>query len=209
MDSRTAFGAAALATVLLTATALSGSAMQNRATTSMSVRRAEPFTRLAARRIKPPDGPAAGTGALCPDSLNACGKFTAFTSHFVTNYTIPLREKELLILRTAWLSRGNYVWGRHNITGRKAGLTAEEISRITQGPDANGWSNFDALLLRTADELHMSRFVTDATWKSLAQRYSDNQLVEVVLIVGNYTMLSMFQNTMGAQLDPGITGLPD
>ena len=209
MTARTAFGAGTLAAALLTATTLSGGAAQKGTTESPSVKRVEPFTRLTARRIKPPDGVVSGMQGLCPDSLDACGKFSAFTSHFVTKYTIPLREKELLILRTAWLSRGNFVWGRHNITGRKAGLTDEEISRVTRGPDEKGWSDFDAVLLRTADELHMSRFVTDATWKRLGQRYSDNQLVEVVLIVANYTMLSMFQNTLGAQLEPGVTGLPD
>ena len=52
-------------------------------------------------------------------------------------------------------------------------------------------------------------FVTDATWSALAQRYTGNQLVEVVLIVGNYTMLTMFQNSLGLQLEPGVKGLPD
>ena len=138
-----------------------------------------------------------------------CRKFSAFTSHFVTNYTIPLREKELLILRTAWLSRGQFIWGRHNNTGRKAGLTDEEISRIMDGPGAGGWSPFDAVLLQAADELHLSRFISDTTWNALAQRYSESQLLEVVMIVGNYTLLSMYQNTIGIQLEPGLKLLPE
>ncbi len=60
-----------------------------------------------------------------------------------------------------------------------------------------------------ADELHTSRFVSHATWNTLAQRYSESPLREVVLIVGNYTQLAMFQNTLGAQLEPGYDGLPD
>ena len=55
----------------------------------------------------------------------------------------------------------------------------------------------------------MRRFVSHATWNALAQRYTEDQLVEVVLIVGNYTQLTMFQNTLGAQLPPDIEGLPD
>ena len=186
-----------------------GRAVQNGGIESSPVKRVEPFTRLTTTRIKPREGAASGTQALCPADLDMCRKFSAFTSHFVNGYTIPLREKELLILRTAWLSRGNYIWGRHNITGKKAGLTDEEISRVTRGPDAKEWSAFDAVLLRAADELHRSRFVSDATWSSLAQRYSENQRVEVVLIVGNYTLLAMFQNSLGLQLEPGVKGLPD
>ena len=115
-----------------------------------------------------------------------------------------------MILRTAWLSRGNFVWGAHSTGGgKKAGITAEELTRITQGPDAKGWSNFDAALLRAADELHTSRFITDATWKTLDERYDEGQLVELLFVVGDYTMLIMFHNSVGLPLRPGMPGLPN
>ena len=172
--------------------------------------RVEAFDRLTGQRIALPDDPhgAISTRELCPESNDACRTYRAYTGNFVQNHTIPTRERELLILRTAWLSRGDYIWGRHNLMGQDAGLTKQEISRITAGPDAAGWSEFDAALLRAADELHTSRFVSHATWNTLAQRYPESQLREVVLIVGNYTQLSMFQNTLGAQLEPSIEGLP-
>ena len=186
-------------------------AAQERSTTPTPVPRVAPFDRLTGARIELPEDPqgASPLRQLCPERSDTCRKYWAYTVNFVDNYTIPLRDKELLILRTAWLSRGDYVWGRHNLIGQSAGLTDEEIRRITTGPDASGWGDFDAVLLRAADELHMSRFVSDATWNALAQRYTQDQLVEVVLIVGNYTQLTMFQNTLGAQLPPDIEGLPD
>ena len=176
-----------------------------------AVDRVQLFDRLAGPRIDVPED-AQGVAPLrqfCPERTDTCRNYWAYTIHFVRNYTIPLRDKELLILRTAWLSRGDYVWGRHNIMGQNAGLTDEEIQRITRGPDAPGWSDFDATLLRAADGLHLSRFVSEATWDTLAERYTQEQLVEVVLIVGNYTQLTMFQNTLGVQLPPDIEGLPE
>jgi len=107
------------------------------------------------------------------------------------------------------LSRGEYIWGRHYVRGKESGLTDEEIERITEGPAAPGWSDFDATLLQAADELHTSRFVSDATWNALSARYTEDQVREVVLIVGDYTQLAMFQNSLGAQLPPGYNGLPD
>ena len=176
-----------------------------------AVDRVQLFDRLAGPRIDVPED-AQGVAPLrqfCPERTDTCRNYWAYTIHFVRNYTIPLRDKELLILRTAWLSRGDYVWGRHNVMGQNAGLTDEEIQRITRGPDAPGWSDFDATLLRAADGLHLSRFVSEATWDTLAERYTQEQLVEVVLIVGNYTQLTMFQNTLGVQLPPDIEGLPE
>ena len=173
--------------------------------------RVAPFDRLTSPRIALPDDHqgAISHRHLCPESNDACRTYRAYTGYFVRNATIPARERELLILRTAWLSRGDYIWGRHNVLGQDAGLTEAEISRITEGPDAAGWSDFDTALLTAADELHTSRFVSNATWNTLGRRYSESQQREVVLIVGNYTQLSMFHNTLGAQLEPGIAGLPD
>ena len=76
----------------------------------------------------------------CPESQETCQKYWAYTGNYVRNTILPERERELLILRTAWLSRGDFIWGRHDVIGKEAGLTAEEIARVTEGPDAAGWS---------------------------------------------------------------------
>ena len=80
---------------------------------------------------------------------------------------------------------------------------------MTAGPDAPGWDEFERALLAAADELHTSRFISDATWNVLAEGYTDDELRQVVLVVGNYTQLAMFQNALGAQLPAGFPGLPD
>jgi alkylhydroperoxidase family enzyme len=168
------------------------------------------FNRLDSPRVALPDN-REGTSEmrrLCPASIDMCQRYWEYTGYFVRNATIPARDREVIILRTAWLNRGDYIWGRHNIIGQEAGLSEQEISRVTRGGDATGWSNFDAALLRAADELYTSRFISEETWGTLGERYTESQLREVVLIVGNYTQLSMFQNTLGAQLEPGIVGLP-
>ena len=184
---------------------------QESGTELMTVPRVANFAHLTEPRIALPDDPqgASPLRQLCPEVSETCQKYWAYTINFVANYTIPLRDKELLILRTAWLSRGDYIWGRHNVMGQGAGLTEEAILRITMGPDAPGWDEFETALLRAADELHVSRFVSDETWAALGERYSEDELREVVLIVGNYTQLAMFQNTLGALLPPDVPGLPE
>ena len=172
--------------------------------------RVAPFEHLGAPRIMLPDDVGEGPmRELCPDGTEMCRRYWDYTGYFVRNATIPTRDRELLILRTAWLSRGDYIWGRHDVIGQEAGLTPEEVHRVTAGADAPGWGDFDRVLLRAADELHTSRFVSHPTWATLAERYTEEQLVEVVLIVGNYTQLAMFQNSLGAQLPPGFEGLPE
>jgi len=120
---------------------------------------------------------------------------------------IPPRERELLILRTGWNCESEYEWAQHVVIGRSAGLTDEEILRIPAGPGA-GWSQFDSTLLLAADELHEAWCITDATWAALAAVYDTRQLIELPMLVGHYHMVAMTLNSLGVQLDPGLTGFP-
>jgi alkylhydroperoxidase family enzyme len=94
------------------------------------------------------------------------------------------------------------------VIGRSAGLTDDEIRRVPGGP-GEGWNQFDSTLLQAADELHTDWCITDATWAALAAVYDTQQLIELPMLVGQYHMVAMTLNTLGVQLDPGLTGFPE
>jgi len=135
-------------------------------------------------------------------------RWLVFGNHILFKSTLPPRERELLILRTGWRCRAEYEWGQHVIIGRAAGLTDAEIERVTLGPEAEGWDPFDATLLRAADELQDDQIVSDETWHALGERYSPQQLMDLVFTVGQYTLVSMALNSFGVQLDPDVPGFP-
>lgn len=120
--------------------------------------------------------------------------------------TLPPRDRELLILRTAWLCRAEYEWAQHVQIARKAGVPDEDIERCRQGPDDAGWSAFDAALLRAADELHADQRIGDAAWSTLATHYDELQLMDVVFTVGQYTLVAMALKSFGTPLDEGLEG---
>jgi 4-carboxymuconolactone decarboxylase len=119
---------------------------------------------------------------------------------------LPARDRELLILRTGWRCGSEYEWGQHVVIGGVAGVTDAEIERIKTGPDASGWDEPDATLLRAADELHDDNCIGDATWAALADRYDEKQLIELVMLVGHYHMVAFTLNSLGVQLEPGVAG---
>jgi len=133
-------------------------------------------------------------------------KWMVFGNHILNKSTLPPRERELLILRVGWLCRAEYEWGQHVAIGKKAGLTDDEIERIKKGPDAPGWSEFDATLLRAADELRSQAFISDAVWDALAANYDMRQLLDLIFTVGQYNLVSMALNTLGVRLDEGVAG---
>lgn len=145
---------------------------------------------------------------------------------------LPARDRELLILRTAWNCRAEYEWAQHVVIGLSVGLNEEEISRIpagiagdprpggqqgegggNEGPGPKdgidgGWTGIDALLLKAADELHETFRLSDSVWEDLAERYDEAQLIELPMLVGHYHMVAMALNALEVQLDPGLTGFP-
>jgi uncharacterized protein YceH (UPF0502 family) len=125
------------------------------------------------------------------------------------NGKLPARERELAILRVGWLCQSEYEWGQHVPIGKRAGLTDDEIARIPQGARAEGWSDLDATILRATDELHEDACIGDASWERLAQEFDDKQLIELVMSVGHYHLVSMALNTLGVQREEGVVGLPD
>ncbi len=120
---------------------------------------------------------------------------------------LPARDRELLILRTAWNCRADYEWGHHVAIGLESGLVREEIERVPGGPDA-GWATADLVLLRAADELHGSSRLSDDTWASLRARYDDEQLIELLMLVGHYHLVAMTLNSLAVELEPGFETLP-
>jgi alkylhydroperoxidase family enzyme len=133
-------------------------------------------------------------------------QWLVFGNYILNKSTLPPRERELLILRIGWLCRAEYEWGQHVVIGKRAGLTDEEIDRIKEGPEAAGWSEFDATLLRAVDELRAQAFISDPVWSALSARYDAQQLLDLVFTVGQYNLVSMALNTLGVRLDEGIAG---
>src|SRR5215470_4048842 len=130
-------------------------------------------------------------------------RWLVFANHVLAKSTLPARERELAILRTGWLCRAEYEWGHHVAMGKEAGLTADEIERVRRGPSDPGWAPLEAALLRAVDELRGDSFISDATWKVLAQHYNEQQILDLIFAVGQYTLVCMALNSVGVQLEEG------
>ena len=106
-------------------------------------------------------------------------------------------------MRTAWRCGGDYEWGQHRTIALGAGLSADEVERIA---GALGWVGFEATLLDAADELIDDHCISDATWRALAERYDEQQLIELPMLVGHYALLAGALRSFGVEREPGVEG---
>ena len=135
-------------------------------------------------------------------------RWTVFANHLLMKSSLPARDREILILRVGWLCQSHYEFGQHTLIAKRDGLTDEEIARIVDGADADGWSDFERALIRLADELHEDACVSDETWTDLAARYDTQQMMDAVFTVGQYHLVSMALNSFRVPLDAGVPGFP-
>jgi 4-carboxymuconolactone decarboxylase len=134
-------------------------------------------------------------------------RWLVFGNHVLAKSTLAPRDRELLILRTGWNCSSPYEWGQHVEIARRLGVDDVEIARIAAGPDEHGWSDWDATLLRAADELHTASCIAQTTWEALATRYDEQQLLDLIFCVGQYHVVSMALNSCRVQRDDGVDEL--
>ena len=87
------------------------------------------------------------------------------------------------------------------------GLTEDEVARLAR-EGAEGWSADDAALVAMVDELVTDDAVSDLTWASLAQRWEEQQLIELLVLAGFYRMVSGFLNSVRVRREDGVPGFP-
>lgn len=117
------------------------------------------------------------------------------------------RDRELAILRIAWLCQAPYEWGEHVFIARRIGVSGDEIERITLGSTAPGWTGPDRAILAGVEELHANAMIDDATWAALAQHWNEQQLIEFPVLVGIYQSTAYLQNSLRMRLHAGNEGL--
>lgn len=49
--------------------------------------------------------------------------------------------------------------------------------------------------------------VSDGTWQELAARFDEQQLIELLVLVGQFTATAYFQNSLRLRLEKGNEGL--
>jgi 4-carboxymuconolactone decarboxylase len=121
------------------------------------------------------------------------------------------REREIVIHRTCARAGAEYEWGVHVLAfGKPLGLSDEQIVATVHGSAEDpAWSEGDGLLVRLADELHDTCTVSDGLWAELAERFSDDQLLELVITAGWYRLLSYVINAAGVEREPWAARFPE
>jgi hypothetical protein len=130
--------------------------------------------------------------------------FVPLIEKVIAKTCLPPRDRQVLVLRTLTLGNDVYEVTHHELISQGAGLNNAEIAAMRAG-EGEALSNFDKVLARAAEQLVREQFIDDATWGALAERYSHEQLMEVVALVGTYLTMAMITRNYQIPLEDDET----
>ncbi len=116
---------------------------------------------------------------------------------------LPPRLRELAILTVAARWRAEYEWWAHSRIAKAEGLSEEIIAAIKAGRPPGG-ADAEALMVhRFACELMDTRRVSEQSYRDVAKALGDAGAVELVTLLGYYTLISMVLNAFEVPLPAG------
>ncbi|HET7791740.1 MAG TPA: carboxymuconolactone decarboxylase family protein [Rhizobacter sp.] len=155
-----------------------------------------PEIQAAFEKIMPPGMPPLQLFTTLAREPRLFGKF--FAAGLLDRGRLTLRQREIVIHRTTALCRSEYEWGVHAaLFAERVGLDAAQLASTVSGsPDDACWSEEDRVLLRLCDALHAGCDVDDALWALLRAHFSEEAVLELLMLAGFYRTVSYLTNAL-------------
>lgn len=109
--------------------------------------------------------------------------------------------REIVVLRVAHRYSCSYEWNLHVQISAPLGIGPEQLDAVKAGPDAPGWTEPERLCLRAADALCERHDIDEGLWSALSARFSPKEMMELMFLVGSYTLLAWILNTVRMPLE--------
>jgi len=137
------------------------------------------------------------TMANRPDVLK---NFVPFYGAIMGPGPVERRIKELVYLTVSYANECAYCTAAHTASGRKAGITEEEM-RALQTEQDHGFSAPERAAIQYARELTQTADGED-TRDALYEHFNDEQIVEITLVAALANFTNRFNNGLSLQPEP-------
>jgi 4-carboxymuconolactone decarboxylase len=131
------------------------------------------------------------------DTAQALGAFCRYGT------ALPPRLSELAILVTGAFWTSGFEWAVHAPIARKAGLSEDVVEAIRVGQTPNFIHEDEAIIHGFASELHRDHKVQADTYARATATFGEQAVVDLVGILGYYTLISMTINAFEVPLPAG------
>lgn len=133
-----------------------------------------------------------------------------FAGGLVDRGHLTLRQREIVIDRTTALCHCEYEWGVHvAFFAKRVGLDDAQLRSLAHGDAEDGcWDGAERLLIRMCDELHASCTLSDSLWNGLRMHFSEEAMLELLMLAGYYHTISFLANALKLPREPFAMRFP-
>lgn len=131
------------------------------------------------------------------------GAWTEFAQSMRADTKTPRALRELMILRSGQVQKSEYEWAQHLRMARKAGVREAQIEQLANWRTSPEFTEQERAALGLLEGVTAGK-VDDATWQKAAGLYSREEMVELVLVAGFYSMVARVLDALRVELDDDI-----
>jgi 4-carboxymuconolactone decarboxylase len=128
--------------------------------------------------------------------------FLRFGGAILGRLDLDPKLRELAIIQVAADAQAEYEWVQHVAIARQLGVPDEQIAAVQAGRlDDPSLGDRERAVLQFAREVVAGPHVSDATFGAVAKLLNPQEIVELLLTVGNYLMLARVMTTLELEID--------
>jgi 4-carboxymuconolactone decarboxylase len=135
--------------------------------------------------------------------------FSQFNIHLLSTNTLPVKQRQIAIMRTAWICKATYMWSSHLNTSIRCGLQPDMFLPIQVGKDDPYFTQFERVVIRATEELVNDRKISDASWQALMIEWNNQQMLDFLFTVGAYVTVAGVMRSTGVQRNPDLLELAE
>jgi 4-carboxymuconolactone decarboxylase len=124
------------------------------------------------------------------------------------NTSLPERLKEFAILITARYWTAQYEWHSHHAHALKAGLDPRLAAELALWKRPTGMKDDEAAVHDFCRELHEKKAVSESAYAAVVKHFGERGAVDLIGVIGYYTLVSMILNVDRHPLPDGAVPLP-
>jgi 4-carboxymuconolactone decarboxylase len=143
---------------------------------------------------------------MVANAESAYGPWLGYGGALLTQLELDPVLRELAILQVAKQVGSEYEWVQHDPIALAVGATREQVDAIDAGrlDDASFDADQQAVLRLTRTAVAEGA-ASEAEVAELAERLGPRQVVELLLVIGQYTSIAMLIASTGLEPDPPLS----
>lgn len=131
------------------------------------------------------------------------------TTLLFTGNKLDVRLRELLIMRIGWTTGAKYEWTQHWHFAERVGLPPEDVIAVRDWRSSTRLGAADRAVLAAVDDTLERGKISDSVWAECARHVgSPEQLLEMVIAIGNWNMFSQLLRSVEIPLEDGVKDWP-